>query len=229
MMIGSSNKPSIAPSLEDCKSIGGNVPSREFTCVGSRSPVNSGVSRIQSSYFTRDPVTCARELIGARFEWRGCVGRIVETEAYAAVGDPACHTWSRPGARAFVEKHAPGDAYVYLNYGVHWLFNFLVKGKDGQGFVLLRAMEALEGFESMRQRRPGVRDPLLAAGPGRLTRAFGIDGSAHGNAFIDAPDCGLFTGDAGNLVTGGRIGISRAEDLPWRFGDGASHSLSRKF
>ncbi len=187
------------------------------------------MTRISSSYFTDDPVTCARGLIGARFEWRGCVGRIVETEAYAAVGDPACHTWSRPGARAFVENRSQGDAYVYLNYGVHWLFNFLVKGGKSEGFVLLRAMEALAGIESMRVRRPGVSDSLLAAGPGRLTRAFGIDGALHGTEFLNGPDCGLFTGDPGNLVTGSRIGISRAEHFPWRFGDAASRSLSRKF
>ncbi|MEO5914206.1 MAG: DNA-3-methyladenine glycosylase [Luteolibacter sp.] len=187
------------------------------------------MDRVTALFFQRDPVTCARELIGASFHWQGCVGRIVETEAYAAVGDPACHTWNRPGARRFVENHHPGDAYVYLNYGVHWLFNVLVKGDDGSGFVLLRALAPESGLERMRERKPGIKDHLLGAGPGKLTRAFGIDGSAHGMSFLEAPDCGISLGRSVKTVAGGRIGISRAAEIPWRFGDPSSTSLSRKF
>ena len=145
-----------------------------------------GMMEIGVEFFERDPVSCARELIGCRFSWNGCVGRIVETEAYDSVDDPACHTWFRPSTRAFVEAQSAGDAYVYLNYGVHWLFNVLVKGGDRSGFVLFRALEPVAGTERMRERRAGVKDPLLGAGPGRLTRAFGIDGSAHGVGFLHA-------------------------------------------
>lgn len=187
------------------------------------------MDRVDQLFFQRDPVTCARELIGADFHWRGCVGGIVETEAYAAVGDPACHTWNRPGARAFVEKHRAGDAYVYLNFGMHWLFNVLVKGDKGSGFVLLRALSPVAGIETMRLRRPGVRDHLLGAGPGRLTRMMGIDGSVHGMSFLDDPDCGITLGRRVETVAAGRIGISKATEIPWRFGDPASASLSRKF
>ncbi len=188
-----------------------------------------GMDRVTPLFFQRDPVNCARELIGANFHWRGCVGKIVETEAYSAVGDPACHTWSRPGARVFVANHRAGDAYVYLNYGVHWLFNILVKGDEGSGFVLLRALAPESGLERMRERKPGIKDHLLGAGPGKLTRAFGIDGTAHGMSFLDAPDCGITRGEAVDVIAGGRIGISRATEIPWRFGDPASASLSRKF
>ncbi|MES2475423.1 MAG: DNA-3-methyladenine glycosylase [Verrucomicrobiota bacterium] len=187
------------------------------------------MARLTAAFFTRDPVTCARELVGSIFHWHGCSGRIVETEAYAEVGDEACHTWNRPGARRFVESHAPGDAYVYLNYGVHWLFNFLVKGREGAGFVLLRAVEPIDGLETMRRRRPGIPDRLLGAGPGRLTRAFGISGADHGIHFLDDPEGGVIRGSAVELVAGGRVGISRAAERPWRFGEAASPSLSRKF
>ena len=110
---------------------------------------------IREDYFEQDPVTCARGLIGCHFLWKGCVGRIVETEAYDSVDDPACHTWFRPSTRAFVEKQRAGDAYVYMNYGVHWLFNILVKGGNRSGFVLFRALEPVTGLELMRERRKG--------------------------------------------------------------------------
>lgn len=187
------------------------------------------MNRVTPLFFQRHPAVCARELIGAEFRWRECAGRIVETEAYAAVGDPACHTWSRPGARRFVESHQAGDAYVYLNYGVHWLFNVLVKSDEGSGFVLLRAVAPESGLERMRERKPGTRDHLLGAGPGKLTRAFGIDGSVHGMSFLDDPACGFTLGKAVKSVSGPRIGISKATGVPWRFGDPASASLSRKF
>lgn len=184
---------------------------------------------ILEEFFEQDPVTCARGLIGCHFGWHGCEGRIVETEAYDSADDPACHTWFRPRARAFVEARQAGDAYVYMNYGVHWLFNILVKGGARSGFVLFRALEPVSGIGIMRGRRPGVKDALLGAGPGRLTRALGIDGSAHGTAFLRSAGCGVFRGDPVEPVAGPRIGISRATDLPWRFGDPASPSLSRRF
>lgn len=184
---------------------------------------------IREDFFTQDPVTCARGLIGCQFVWQGSVGRIVETEAYDSEDDPACHTWFRPGARAFVERQAVGDAYVYMNYGVHWLFNILVKGGKRSGFVLIRAIEPVSGLELMKQRRPDVKDPLLGAGPGRLTRALGIDGAVHGMSFLRAEGCGIFCGKAVEPIAGPRIGISRATDLLWRFGDPTSPSLSRKF
>lgn len=187
------------------------------------------MKRLSKAYFRQDPLTCAAGLIGCHLEWHGCVARVVETEAYDAEDDPACHTWSRPAAREFVRVHEAGTAYVYLNYGMHWLFNILVKGGRRSGFVLLRAVEPVAGIDAMRDRRPGVRDVLLGAGPGRLTRALGIDGAAHGLAFLTRPATGLRQGLVDRIVTGPRIGISRATEFPWRFGDPASGSLSRPF
>ena len=187
------------------------------------------MERIETAFFQRDPVVCARELIGAHFLWNGCTGRIVETEAYRSDNDPACHTWFRPSARDFVAAHPAGVAYVYLNYGVHWLFNVLVKSGEGSGFVLFRAVEPVAGLDDMRARRTGVAHRDLGSGPGKLTRAMGIDGAAHGKRFLESDRCGIFGGSPVATVSGGRIGISRAADLPWRFGDAASGSLSRKF
>lgn len=188
-----------------------------------------GVEPIFEDFFRQDPVTCARKLVGCHFAWHGCVGRIVETEAYQSVDDPACHTWFRPSAREFVARQQAGDAYVYMNYGVHWLFNILVKGGRRTGFVLFRAIEPVAGIEPMRMRRPGVKDAALGAGPGRLTKALGIDGSAHGAGFLRMEGRGILSGGRVRTVAGPRIGISRALDLHWRFGDPDSPSLSRGF
>lgn len=187
------------------------------------------MASITSEFFTRDPVVCSRELIGFHFMWGKCSGRIVETEAYHAIGDEACHTWLRPSARKFVEAHQAGDAYVYLNYGVHWLFNILVKGPEGDGFVLLRALEPVEGLDAMRQRRGLFPDKLLMAGPGRLTQALGISGEHHGSRFLGNGLGAVIEGDAASVIAGPRIGISKATELHWRFGDAASKCLSKKF
>jgi len=188
------------------------------------------MKRLTRSFFEQDPVTCARELVGCHWRWDDCEVRIVETEAYDAVGDEACHTWSRPSAREFVACQGPGDAYVYLNYGMHWLFNLLVKGGEREGFVLLRAVEPVRGVEFMRQRRgPRFKDAELGSGPAKLTQALGIDGSAHGLALPTRGPRGFFRGEVPVLAVGPRIGISRAVELPWRFGDLASPSLSRRF
>ncbi len=183
--------------------------------------------RIGSEFFRRNPIDCARDLIGCYFEWDGCVGRIVETEAYAAEDDPACHTFFRPSARHFVTCHPAGHAYMYLNYGVHWLFNVLVKEGDRDGFVLFRALEPVKGLEAMRARRPGCADRDLCSGPGKLTRALGIHGGHHAAEFLSEPQRGLWQGEPLEIVTGPRIGISKGKELPWRFCAARSPSLSR--
>lgn len=179
------------------------------------------------AFFERDPVTCARELIGCTLEWEGCAGIIVETEAYAAVGDEACHTWSRPSAREFVSKHKPGAAYVYFNYGMYWMLNVLVKGTDGQeGFVLFRALEPTEGLSQMRERRATARKTgsgelpptALCSGPGKMAQALGVTGEDHGRDFCADSAMGIYAaGSPVKVATCVRIGISRAQEFPWRF------------
>jgi DNA-3-methyladenine glycosylase len=179
---------------------------------------------INRAFFRRDPVTFARELIGCELVWRNCAGIIVETEAYAAVGDEACHTFFRPSARAFVNTHPPGTAYVYFNYGMYWLFNVLVKGGSEDGFVLIRAVEPVLGVDLMRLRRfPGRSKPVptraLCSGPGKLTIALGIDGCDHGRDLCHHVQMGFrrTISAAPNWVSDSRIGITKSAHFPWRF------------
>lgn len=189
-----------------------------------RAARNADDRRIRSEFFERDPVTCARELVGCELFWNGCAGIVVETEAYAARNDEASHTFARPSAREFVARHRAGDAYVYFNYGMYWLLNVLVKGDAGEGFVLLRAIEPTRGVASMRRRRLARRhSPLahphaLCSGPGKLTVALGIDGRDHGRDLCGGAVVGFRrTGAVVPVIADGRIGISRATHLQWRF------------
>ena len=90
----------------------------------------------------------------------------------------------RLGTRKFIETNPPGTLYVYLNYGLHWLLNFLVKGKSVNGFVLIRALEPTRGCQRMAERRGGSGERTLCSGPGKLTQALAIDGAFHGRDFF---------------------------------------------
>lgn len=141
---------------------------------------------------------------------------MVETEAYDAEGDAACHTFFRPAARAFVENHQAGAAYVYLNYGMHWMLNALVKGQR-TGFVLVRALEPVVGIDAMKKARGLEALHALCSGPGKLTRALGITGADHGKDLCTDPRQGFHAGAPGKISASPRIGISRAMERLWRF------------
>ena len=178
-------------------------------------------------FFRRDPLTCARELIGAELVWGECAGIIVEVEAYAAANDEAAHTFTRPTARAFIERNKPGAAYVYFNYGVHWMLNVLVKGEEN-GFVLIRALEPHRGIALMRKRRRAVDVRKLCSGPGKLTQALDITDRHHEmDLCTDPRHCFARTpGTAFDVLTDKRIGITRSADRPWRFTLRGSQFLS---
>ena len=172
---------------------------------------------IPRSFYETTPLQCARGLIGAVMRWGATSGRIVETEAYDAEDDPACHTFFRKSARAFVREHPPGTAYVYLNYGIHWMANVLIKGRR-EGFVLIRALEPMEGIGLMMERRGKDRLSALTSGPGKLTSALGMTGAAHGHDWTADPDYALLCGQKPHAIAEDyRIGISVGKDLPWRF------------
>lgn len=174
------------------------------------------------SFFERDALACARDLVGAFLVHGGCAGRVLETEAYREHGDPACHLFTRPSARAFAGEHPPGTAYVYLNYGVHWLANVLCRDADtGEaGFVLFRALEPVEGVAEMEARR-GTTDPRkLCSGPGKLTAALAIGPDHHGRPLTGEPGFSLRRRCGKKkiaIATDRRVGISAARDFPWRF------------
>ena len=176
---------------------------------------------LTADFFTATPLACARALIGCELVWGRCRGRIVETEAYNALGDEACHTFMRRGARHFVEVHPPGTAYIYLNYGVHWLLNVLIKGGPEEGFVLIRALEPTAGLALMQKRR-GLEDPRrLCSGPGKLTQALAVPATFHGSSLCRDPRKAFHAPASGTppveVAEDVRIGITRAADLPWRF------------
>lgn len=173
---------------------------------------------LSRSFFQRDPLTCARELAGCGLVWGKCGGVIVETEAYSVTGDEACHTFARKGARHFVESHPAGTAYVYLNYGMYWLLNVLVKGGTEDGFVLIRALEPTAGQNLMRRRRSTSSPHALCSGPGKLCMALGIRGRDHGIDLCEHPErCFMPRHQNIGVVSDVRVGISKAVHLPWRF------------
>jgi DNA-3-methyladenine glycosylase len=181
------------------------------------------------SFFERDPLVCARELIGTELVWEKCSGIIVETEAYLTLNDEACHTFTRPSTRAFVERNLPGAVYIYLNYGVHWMLNLLVKGGERSGLILIRALEPRRGLSRMRVRR-GVEDlRRLCSGPGKLAQALDITKRHHELSICSgARHCLLPRPEAGvRVVADPRIGISRSKDFPWRFTLSGSEFVSR--
>ena len=183
---------------------------------------------VRASFFKRDPVTCARELIGKELVWGECSGTVGEVEAYAAIDDEAAHTFTRQSARNFIECNKAGAAYVYFNYGVHWMLNVLVKG-DANGFVLIRALEPWRGIELMKKRR-GIDDVRqLCSGPGKLTQAFAITGRHHEmNLCADPSHCFVANANsAADVVADARIGITRSAHYPWRFTLRGSEFVSR--
>ncbi len=183
---------------------------------------------IPTAFFARDPVSCARELIGARLVWGRCTGIIVETEAYAAKNDEACHTFFRPSTRDFISRNRAGTSYVYLNYGVHWMLNILVKGRE-DGFVLIRALEPIAGIKIMKSRRGVKNIKQLCSGPGKLTQALEISGKHHEIDLCQRDSrCFVAAAMPVQIVADGRIGISRARTLPWRFTLEGSEFLSAR-
>ncbi|MGZ4967069.1 MAG: DNA-3-methyladenine glycosylase [Chthoniobacterales bacterium] len=174
---------------------------------------------LDDSFFQRDPIQCARALIGTQLLWGRCAGIVVEVEAYLTENDEASHTFWRPSTRAFVERNKPGAAYIYLNYGVHWMLNVLVKGAPRTGLILIRAIEPREGIGVMRKRR-GVEDVRrLCSGPGKLTQALGITMRHHElDLCRDPRHCfARENGRRAKVAADPRIGISRSAHLPWRF------------
>ena len=182
-------------------------------------------SRILSrAFYERPTLIVARELLGKVLVHRTregvAAGVIVETEAYIGEGDPACHAAPGPTNRNAPLYGPPGVAYVYLNYGIHYLVNAVTEPEGDPAAVLIRALEPVEGVSLMRRRRGRDRvilDHELCRGPGNLTRALGI--SLEQNRH-DLTESQLYIEDRGFRVAevswGPRIGIRVATDRQWR-------------
>ncbi|MES2261360.1 MAG: DNA-3-methyladenine glycosylase [Pseudomonadota bacterium] len=176
--------------------------------------------------FNAPSADVAPQMIGLTVLVNGVGGRIVEVEAYDR-DEPASHCHRGLTARNFAMFGPPGHAYVYLSHGIHWCLNFVCREPDHGAGVLIRAIEPLAGLDAMRERR-GLDDVrLLCSGPGRLCQALAVT-RAHNGLSLTAPPFELVArGAEPDIAIGPRIGISKAVDLPWRFGERGSRFLSR--
>ena len=170
----------------------------------------------------------AGDLVGCVVSHGETAGRIVETESYHEE-EPACHAFVGLTPRTRTLFGPPAHAYVYRSYGIHALLNAVAEEEGVGAAVLIRALEPLEGLDAMRARRGLHRAEDLCSGPGKLTQALGIGLELNGTSLVDGPISILPRpeGYVPALSSGPRIGITKAADLPWRFCDTASTSVSR--
>ena len=195
--------------------------------------------RLPREFYNRPTLTVARALLGKVLVHRTpegvASGMIVETEAYIGEDDPACHAAPGPTRRNAPLYGRPGMAYVYLNYGIHYLVNAVTEAEGRPAAVLIRALDPIDGIDLMRRRRGLPRTAYsvprtsasLCRGPGNLTRALGITLSENlldlSHSTLTVEDRGL---PAGRVSSGPRIGIRVAVERPWRFWIGGHPAVS---
>jgi DNA-3-methyladenine glycosylase len=184
--------------------------------------------RLDRTFFDRSVHAVAPDLIGTTLLFNGVGGIIVEVEAYHHT-DPAAHSFRGPTQRNAVMFGPPGYIYVYRSYGIHWCVNFVCEAAGSASAVLIRAVEPTHGIPTMRRRR-GLSDiRLLCAGPGRVCEALAIT-RAHNGLALDEPPFELRRRDGDvDVVSGVRIGLTKAVELPWRYGLKGSRFLSKPF
>jgi DNA-3-methyladenine glycosylase len=179
-------------------------------------------------FFARSVHEVAPDLIGATLLVNGVGGIIVEVEAYHHT-EPAAHSFRGPTPRNMVMFGPPGFSYVYRSYGIHWCVNFVCEKEGSASAVLIRALQPTHGSPAMRRRRGLHDERSLCSGPGKLCEALGITDKHNGLA-LDAPPIALHArvGKV-DVVTGLRIGITKAVELPWRYGLKDSRFVSKPF
>jgi len=183
---------------------------------------------LRKTFFNRSVHEVAPDLIGTTLLVDGVGGIIVEVEAYHHT-EPAAHSYRGPTARNAVMFGPAGFAYVYRSYGIHWCVNFVCEKAGSASAVLIRALEPTHGIAAMRRRRGLHDERSLCSGPGKLTEALGIT-HAHNGLALDAPPIALYARSAKpEVVAGVRIGLTKAVDLPWRYGLKGSKFLSKPF
>src|SRR6266850_3153822 len=192
-------------------------------------PVSQNLGRpLKRSFFDRSVHEVAPDLIGATMLVDGVGGIIVEVEAYHHT-DPAAHSFRGPTPRNKVMFGPPGFSYVYRSYGIHWCVNFVCEEEGSASAVLIRALQPTHGIAVMRRRRRLHDERSLCSGPGKLTEALGIS-DEHNGLPLDASPIALHarTGKP-DVIAGLRIGITKAVELPWRYGLKGSKFLSKPF
>jgi DNA-3-methyladenine glycosylase len=180
------------------------------------------------AFFDRSVHDVAPDLIGTTLLFNGVGGLIVEVEAYHHT-DPAAHSFRGPTPRNRIMFGPAGFSYVYRSYGIHWCVNFVCEEEGSASAVLIRALEPTHGLAAMRRRRHLNETRSLCSGPGKLCQALGIT-IAHSELPLDQPPFALYP-RAGkvDVVAGVRIGITKAADLPWRYGLKGSKFVSKPF
>jgi DNA-3-methyladenine glycosylase len=183
---------------------------------------------LKRPFFGRSVHEVAPDLIGATLLVDGTGGIIVEVEAYHHT-DPAAHSFRGPTPRNRVMFGPPGFAYVYRSYGIHWCVNFVCEEEGSASAVLIRALEPTHGIAAMRRRRHLQDLRALCSGPGKLTEALGVT-DRHNALPLDQSPIALHArlGEV-EVISGVRIGITKAVDLPWRYGLKGSKFLSKPF
>ena len=170
----------------------------------------------------------APDLIGATMLVNGVGGIIVELEAYHQ-SEPAAHSYNGPTPRNAVMFGPPGFSYVYRSYGIHWCVNFVCEKAGSASAVLIRALAPTHGLAAMRRRRDLHDERSLCSGPGKLCEALAIT-NKHSELALDAAPFALHARTATpDIVTGVRIGITKAAELPWRYGLKDSRFVSKPF
>ena len=181
---------------------------------------------IGRDFFARSVHEVAPDLLGVTLLVDGVGGPVVEVEAYHHE-DPASHGFGGRTERNAAMFGPPGHAYIYRSYGIHWCLNFVCEEEGSASAVLLRALEPRFSIDGMRARR-GLAEPrLLAAGPGRLCQALAVTRDHDGRPLDEPPFVVRGRKAEPEIARGPRIGISRARELPWRFGIAGSRFLSR--
>ncbi len=183
---------------------------------------------LRKSFFARSVHDVAPDLIGATLHLDGVGGIIVEVEAYHHT-DPAAHSYGGQTARNAVMFGPPGFVYVYRSYGIHWCVNVVCEETGSASAVLIRALEPTDGVDKMRRRRGLDVARMLCSGPGKLTQALGITHAHNGLALDKAPFELRARRFEPEIAIGVRIGITKAAEMPWRYGLKGSKFLSKPF
>ena len=184
--------------------------------------------RITREFFDRSVHEVAPDLVGTTLLVDGVGGIIVEVEAYHHT-DPAAHSFGGRTERNAVMFGPPGYAYVYRSYGIHWCLNFVCEREGEASAVLIRALAPTDGIATMRGRRGVADERQLCSGPGKLCEALGVTAAMNGLALTRPPFLLRLSTERPAIVTGPRIGITKAADLPWRYGLAGSPHLSKPF